>query len=206
MTKKEFLVELSNSLNKNQIADAQSYVADYSELIDDKVDNGQPVAEALASLGPIEEIVSQIRKAEGIAARPKVIIERKQMRLSTKILLSILLVLGAPLWGPLLGVALVLLVLVYSLLWIAPFVAAVIGTSFIGAGGFGLIASLVAMIKATFAFGLFQLGMSLVLLGGGIFAIMLAWYLSKYFIIATVSLTKWLIKHFKQQKGVDYLA
>lgn len=206
MTKKEFLVELSNSLKKNQIADAQSYVADYSELIDDKVDNGQPVAEALASLGPIEEIVSQIRKAEGIAARPKVIIERKQMRLSTKILLSILLVLGAPLWGPLLGVALVLLVLVYSLLWIAPFIAAVIGTSFIGAGGFGLIASLVAMIKATFAFGLFQLGMSLVLLGGGIFAIMLAWYLSKYFIIATVSLTKWLIKHFKQQKGVDYLA
>ncbi|KRL41669.1 DUF1700 domain-containing protein [Liquorilactobacillus nagelii] len=206
MTKKEFLVELSNSLNKNQIADVQSYVADYSELIDDKVDNGQPVAEAIASLGPIEEIVSQIRKAEGIAARPKVIIERKQMRLSTKILLSILLVLGAPLWGPLLGVALVLLVLVYSLLWIAPFIAAVIGTSFIGAGGFGLIASLVAMIKATFAFGLFQLGMSLVLLGGGIFAIMLAWYLSKYFIIATVSLTKWLIKHFKQQKGVDYLA
>jgi uncharacterized membrane protein len=193
-------------LNKNQIADVQSYVADYSELIDDKVDNGQPVAEAIASLGPIEEIVSQIRKAEGIAARPKVIIERKQMRLSTKILLSILLVLGAPLWGPLLGVALVLLVLVYSLLWIAPFIAAVIGTSFIGAGGFGLIASLVAMIKATFAFGLFQLGMSLVLLGGGIFAIMLAWYLSKYFIIATVSLTKWLIKHFKQQKGVDYLA
>ena len=62
MTKVEFLAELRAALAGLPEADIEKSLDFYSEMIDDRVEDGLPEEEAVAALGSIEDIKTQILK------------------------------------------------------------------------------------------------------------------------------------------------
>ena len=60
MTKKEFLDALRKRLRGMPKQDVEERLAFYSEMIDDRIEEGCTEEEAVAQLGPVEEIASQI--------------------------------------------------------------------------------------------------------------------------------------------------
>ena len=61
MNKEEFLSELREELYDLPEGDIEERLTFYSEMIDDRVEEGISVEEALAEIGPADEIASQIR-------------------------------------------------------------------------------------------------------------------------------------------------
>ena len=62
MTKNEFLTELRVALAGLPEEDIEKSLEYYSEMIDDRVEDGLPEGEAVADLGSIEDIRKQILK------------------------------------------------------------------------------------------------------------------------------------------------
>lgn len=64
MMKQEFLDELKEELRNAPFSVANTYLENYSELIDDLIENGQTEAEAVASMGTPADIVSGLSPTE----------------------------------------------------------------------------------------------------------------------------------------------
>lgn len=118
MKRVEFLKELKARLWALPEADIQCSLDYYSEMIDDRMEDGLTEDEAVAAIGNLEEIVQQIL---GETPRPPVVVEpakkAEPAKDNTKIWLIILLVLGSPLWIPLLTSAIGTVIGIYVSLW-----------------------------------------------------------------------------------------
>lgn len=112
MTKQEFSAALRNALSGLPPKDIEERVTFYGEMIDDRMEEGVPEEEAVAGVGDLDEIVSQI-----LAETPltRIVKEKIKPKHSLRAWEIILLVLGFPLWFPLLLVGGVLLLTVYIL-------------------------------------------------------------------------------------------
>lgn len=114
MKKNDFLEKLEKLLDGLPKCDIDSSVEYYSEMIDDKMEEGLSEEEAVAAIGTPEEIAENIisetpvTKAVSKSAKPKE--ERKGMNIT-------LLILGFPLWLPLLVAALAVIFSVVVSLW-----------------------------------------------------------------------------------------
>lgn len=91
MKKSEFLRELQQYLDGSPAAEAKKSIEYYAEMIDERMEDGLSEEEAVAALGPAEAVAAQIR-----CEMPK---EEK------KVWNTVMLILGAPLWIPLLAAA-----------------------------------------------------------------------------------------------------
>ena len=60
MTKQEFLTQLERRLSTLPERERDASIAYYDEILDDALEEGMTQQEAVASLGDIEQIVSQI--------------------------------------------------------------------------------------------------------------------------------------------------
>ena len=60
MTKQEFLCELQKGLSGLPRDDTDARLSFYSEMIDDRMEEGMTEEEAVAGIGTVESIVSQI--------------------------------------------------------------------------------------------------------------------------------------------------
>jgi len=111
MNKREFLAALKKALKGLPKGEKEERLAFYSEMIDDRMEDGLPEGEAVAEIGSVEEIAAQIREelSAGKSVGEK---NRPDKRRSAWVI--VLLVLGAPVWLPLLlaaaAVALALLI------------------------------------------------------------------------------------------------
>ena len=147
MRRKEFLEKLRASLWALPEADKQRSVDYYAEMIDDRMEEGLSEEEAVAVIGDLEEIVKQILSE---TPRPPATVSKtqKQQKRRLEPWMIVLLVLGSPVWVPLVASAVGTVISIYVSLWsvviglyataIALFVAAlgcVLG-SFFMIGGF----------------------------------------------------------------------
>ena len=102
MRKQEFLDKLRGRLWAMPEADKQGSVDYYAEMIDDRMEDGLSEEEAVAAIGDLDEIVKQILNE---TPRPPQVVEstQKQNKVKNKVApwMIVLLVLGAPLWIPL---------------------------------------------------------------------------------------------------------
>ena len=118
MTKEGFLAQLRQQLWALPEADRQNSLDYYAEMIDDRMEDGLSEEEAVAAIGNLEEIVQQIL---GETPRPPVVVEpakkAEPAKGSTKTWLIILLVLGSPVWIPLLASAIGTVIGIYVSLW-----------------------------------------------------------------------------------------
>ncbi len=118
MTKEGFLAQLRQQLWALPEADRQNSLDYYAEMIDDRMEDGLSEEKAVAAIGNLEEIVQQIL---GETPRPPVVVEpakkAEPAKGSTKTWLIILLVLGSPVWIPLLASAIGTVIGIYVSLW-----------------------------------------------------------------------------------------
>lgn len=114
MDKQEFLVKLRKGLSGSPQGDIEERLTFYSEMIDDRMEEGLTEEEAVAQIGAVEDVVSQITSEIPPAKPVKKTVKPKQSLEAWKI---VLLVLGAPIWLSLLIAAFVVVLSVYIVIW-----------------------------------------------------------------------------------------
>ena len=114
MTKNEFLSSLSQTLAELPEQDVAQSLAYYSEMIDDYMENGMTEEEAVETLGSVEEVSAQILADVPVQDRTE---DEPAPRKSMEVWKIVLLILGSPLWFPLLITAASVLVSVYVTIW-----------------------------------------------------------------------------------------
>ena len=97
MNKNEFLQQLSHQLSALSQQERARSIAFYQEMLDDRMDDGMTEQEAVASLGDVHDIAKQI-----INDTPPITKAINKAKTSSKSLNIVLLILGFPLWFPLL--------------------------------------------------------------------------------------------------------
>ena len=113
-SKDPFLAELRRALAGLPQEDIEERVEFYREMIEDRMEEGVSEEEAVAAAGPIDEIVSQT-----VAEIPfaKIVKERVTPKRKMRAWEIVLLILGFPLWFPLLLVAGAVVLVLYIVLW-----------------------------------------------------------------------------------------
>lgn len=119
MNKSEFLAELRSrlvGLPQNEIEERISF---YSEMIDDRVEEGATEEDAVAGIGSIDEIVAQILKDVPLwnIVKEKIKKKNKKKHRKLKAWEIVLIVLGFPVWLPLLIAAFAVILSLYVVLW-----------------------------------------------------------------------------------------
>lgn len=115
MTKQEFTLQLSNGLNGLSEEDIRKSVDYYSEMIDDRMEDGMSEEEAVAALGSIEDIRSRILEDVPIT---RIVKEKITPKREFRVGEIILLVLGSPIWLPLLLAGIIVCLTLYLTFWI----------------------------------------------------------------------------------------
>ncbi len=114
MNKAQFMTELSDRLTGLPESDLNERLLFYSEMIDDRMEDGISEEEAVAGVGSVDEIVEQIMAEIPLS---KLLKEKVRKRNGMKAWEIILLVLGFPLWFPLLAAAFAICLSLYIVLW-----------------------------------------------------------------------------------------
>jgi uncharacterized membrane protein len=128
MTKNEFLAVLEKGLRALSESDKEKSLEYYREMIDDRIENGQTEAEAVADMGNLNDIIAQILAESPKKEHP----EKEKRTLSVPII--IMLILGAPIWASLALVAAIVVFAVYVAIW------AVVVSFYAVAASFGAVA------------------------------------------------------------------
>ncbi len=134
MNKQEYLSAIRMRIPKMPTEDMERFIAYYSEMIDDRVEDGMTEEEAVASMDAPDEAVDQI-----LADTPLTKIVKQKMKPTHRLRAweIVLLVLGSPVWIPLLLAAgilvLSMVVVVFSLL--LTFYAVVVTVAVAGIAG-----------------------------------------------------------------------
>lgn len=114
MTKSEFLSELRGRLSTLPQSDITESVDYYSEIIDERIDEGMSEEEAVEAVGSVGEIAAQIL---GEADTPKSTTVQKKPRRRLSAFEITLLILGAPIWFSLLVAAFAVILSLYASIW-----------------------------------------------------------------------------------------
>lgn len=195
MTKNQFIKQLAAELTRYGISDAANTIDYYDELIDDRLEAGETEAEIIASLATPAQIVAQL-------ATPDKQVRQKKMAPMLIILISILLVLGSPLWSTLLLTAIILVALGYFLIWLGPFLGASFAAAGILGGSVSLVLSFFVGLQEGWIIAVMQLGISFVMVGVGLICAGATWYMTKYLIRFSVGITRWLVGMFRSRLKV----
>lgn len=115
MNKTEFLTALRKQLAGLPKDDLENRISFYEEAIDDRVSEGKSEEEAINDIGSVDEVVREIAKDTPLVRLVK---EKVTPKRSLRVWEIILLVLGFPLWFPLVLTALILALVAYLLIWV----------------------------------------------------------------------------------------
>lgn len=114
MSKQEFLEQLRKGLYGLPQDEIEERLTFYSEMIDDRIEEGISEADAVSGIGSVNSIVSQI-----VAEVPltKLVKEKITPKKKLKIWEIVLLVLGSPIWLSLLIAVFAVVLALYVSLW-----------------------------------------------------------------------------------------
>lgn len=114
MNREKFISELREKLYGLSQSDIDERVEFYSEMINDRMEDGLSEEEAVAEIGSVDGIVEQIMGEIPITALVKEKVKPKRKLKAWEI---VLLVLGSPVWLPLAASAVVVLFSLYIVVW-----------------------------------------------------------------------------------------
>lgn len=166
MTKREFLSRLNEGLSGLPQEDAAGRLAFYSEMIDDRIEDGLSEEEAVAGIGPVEKIVAQIIEETPLTTLAK---EKLRPKRRLRVWETVLLVLGSPLWLSLLLTAFAVVLTVYLVIWVLVLSLWIVDLSFFAAFFGGAAAGVLFFTGSGGLPGLSLFGAGLVFAGFSIF-------------------------------------
>lgn len=191
MNKQTFLSALQEQLKGLSQNDMEKSLEYYSEMIDDQIEDGISEEEAVSAMGAPEEIARQILMDLPL---PKVVRVKAKPSRPLRVWEIVLLVLGSPVWVPLVLTAIILFAVCYMVIWIMIFVLYAIDFSFAMGALAGFIQGGISLFtlggtQAAFYFGagLVSIGVAILLFFAfNILAVKLV-HLSRKFILWTKS-------------------
>ncbi|MCR5564909.1 MAG: DUF1700 domain-containing protein [Gammaproteobacteria bacterium] len=160
MKKQEFLNELRRQLRGLPQDEIENRVSFYEEMINDMIDEGKTEDQAIIEIGTVDSVVSEIAKDTPFKT---VIKERYRPKRSLTALEIVLLVLGFPLWFPLLVTFFTLCLVGYILEWVLVIVTYAVEAALIAAGVAGIATFFVYLANSNPA--IWMLGAALLSLG-----------------------------------------
>ena len=198
MTKQLFLNELSAALHGLPREERYRTLRYYDELIDDRMEDGQSEEEAVSGLGEPEQVAREILgEEEAPASTGK----------GRKVWLIVLLALGFPLWGSLLLAAVTVLLcgdlcpslpaFVLGVLALASLAGAVVGVA-----GTPFLILDVGLFTGGLPAGLFQLGLSVALLGLAVLSALGFYFTGKATVKAGRAIWRWIRRSFSKKGRV----
>ena len=114
MTKYDFLELLEEKLSGLPEKDLAERLIFYGEMIDDRIEEGLSEEEAVAAIGNVEDIVSQVLEDTPIT---KLVKEKMKPKRKRKVRERVLLILGFPIWFSLLAASFAVVFSLYVSLW-----------------------------------------------------------------------------------------
>lgn len=192
MRKQDFIKELRINLSflpKEEIEDRISF---YSELIDDKIEEGLKEEDAIKSIGSVNEIVDQIINDMPLSkiAKEKIKPKRKLSALEVT-----LIIIGSPIWLTLLLSLVAILFSLYIVGWSVVISIWAIFISLISALVAGIALAIVSLFSNSALVALSYLGATLVILGLTI----LMHYVCKIMTKVYIKLTKLIVLSIKKK-------
>ena len=187
MSKDAFIGELRHRMAGLPKEAVDRTVEYYSELIADSMEDGLSEEEAVSRLGSLDEIVANVVKDTPLSQIVETRIrEKKAKRGGIRAWEVILLVLGAPLWLPLLLAVLAVVLALYVTLWAVVIALWAVVAAVILTGVVAVVVGIVELCRL-------HLPQGLVLLGGGLVCMglcALLFLLMKLITVGTVKLCK----------------
>ena len=197
MNKQEFLVQLRKGLSGLPKAELDERLMFYSEMIDDRMEDGIPEEAAVREIGPMDAIVSQI-----IADIPltKLVKEKLAPKKKRSTLEIVLLVLGSPLWLPLLIAAFAVILSLYAVLWSVIAALWAVFASFVACGFAGVAAGVAFAANGNGLTGIAVIGAGVFCAGGSVFLFYACKAATKGILMLTKKLAIWLKNCFMKKE------
>lgn len=114
MNKQEFLGALQKGLSGLPQEDIEERLTFYSEMIDDRIEEGLSESDAVSAVGSADTIITQI---SADTPPTKLVKEKVKPKRTLRALEIVLLVLGSPIWLSLLIAALIVILSAYIVIW-----------------------------------------------------------------------------------------
>jgi uncharacterized membrane protein len=192
MRKQDFIKELRLNLSflpKEEIDDRISF---YSELIDDKIEEGVKEEDAIKSIGSIDEIINQIIDEMPLSKIAKDKIKQKRKLSGFEIALIIV---GSPIWLSLLLSLIAVLFSLYIIGWSIVISIWAVLISLIAVLVAGIVLTIISLFSNIYIVALSYLGATLVILGLTI----LMHYVCKIITRLYIKLTKLIVLSIKKK-------
>lgn len=158
MTKTEFLRALrerSSGLSQNEIEERLLF---YSEMIDDKIEEGLSEEEAVATIEISDEAAA---RTEAVTEKPCNNKQRRRLKAWEIVLMAV----GSPLWISLAAVALAVAIVLYASVWAVLISLWAVGAAFAGGAIGGVSMGIVMLCGARVPEGIAMLGAGIALAG-----------------------------------------
>ncbi len=198
MTKQEFLSELERALGKLPHAEVEQAIAFYDEAISDRMEDGLSEAEAVADLGPVDEIAAQIA-----AETPPIPRAIARANTGSRTLNIVLLAAFSPIWIPVVLALAAAALAVYVAIWAVIAALWAVDATLVLMPFAGLAALASTLGGGMPLPGVFVFGLSLVSSGFGLVASFAAFWASKLLFRATRSFARWIASLFVRVSGKD---
>lgn len=175
MLKQEFLIQLRKGLSCLPKQDMEERLTFYSEMIDDRMEEGLSEEDAVMAVGSIADIIAQITDDT-----PK---KNKKRRLSAGEI--VLLVLGSPIWVSLLIAAFAVVLSLYISLWAIIISLWACFGSFVACTFGGVFAGILFIAGGNVLSGIVMIGAGTVCAGLGIILFLGCSAATKYTVLLT---------------------
>ncbi len=200
MNKQEFLFELKKGLSGLPQEDIDERLSFYSEMIDDRIEEGLTESQAVSAIGSVDEIIAQI-----IAEVPltQLVKERIKPKRQLKTWEIVLLVLGSPIWFSLLFAAIIVFLSLYISLWAVIISLWAIFASLGGCSIGGVISCVVFAVNGNIASGVAVLAAGIVTAGLTIFMFYGCKVLTAGSLILTKKMAIWIKNCFRGKEDAQ---
>ena len=166
MNKQDFIASLRTSLSGLPKQDVEDRLNFYSEMIDDRIEEGLTEQEAVSAIGSVETVSSQIVADIPLSKIAKEKIKSKRGLRAWEILL---LALGSPIWLSLLIAAFAVLFSLYVSIWSVIVSLWAVFASLVACAAGGIIAGIIFIVVGNVLTGVCMIGTALVCAGLSIF-------------------------------------
>ena len=187
MNKNEFLNELRARLSGLPQEDIDERISFYSEMIDDRMEeDGITEADAVNSIGPVDTIVKQIMSEIPLS---KIVSQKVKPKSGLKTWQIVLIVLGAPLWLPLLIALAATVLSIYVSIWSVVVSFYVTDIALVITAVAGIVGTIILFATGKVAAAFFIFGSALICTGLAILLFIGCYWLT----VGVIALTKLII-------------
>lgn len=165
MTKSEFLNSIQNRLEGMPEEEIKKSVDYFSEMIDDRMEDGMGEEEAVAEIGTVDDAIKEILDDIPLSAMIKA---RAKKERTLKTWQIVLISVTSPIWVPLGIAAIAVIFALYIALWACVIAFFAVDLALFVSGIASVIVGVASLFQAQIALPLMAIGAGLILIGGSV--------------------------------------